>query len=124
MNLPKIRVTAIDRFDGDAIISFDDSRTAVFSATFLYDSLPQAQELFESELEFDERLPPTQDGEAASAYELMHRLAPPLEGLADLTYLALEEAEHPEKVRFFLRMAEERVRVIRQIALETFGAQS
>jgi hypothetical protein len=124
MNLPKIRISAIDRFDGDAIISFEDSRTAVFSATFLYDSLPQAQELFESKLEFDEGLQPTEDAEAAFASELMHRLEQPLEGLADLTFLALEEAEHPEKVRFFLRMAEERVRIIRQIALETFGAQS
>jgi hypothetical protein len=54
----------------------------------------------------------------------MHRLATPLEGLADLTFLALEEAEDPQKVRFFLRMAEERVRTIREITLETFGEQS
>jgi hypothetical protein len=67
--------------------------------------------------------PPINDAEASSACKLMHRLAPPLERLADLTFLALEEAEHPEKVRFFMRMAEDRMRVIRQIALETFAAE-
>jgi hypothetical protein len=54
MILPPIRVTAIDRFDGDAIISFEDSRSAVFPAALLYNLLPQADELFESRLELDE----------------------------------------------------------------------
>jgi len=54
MDIPKMRVTAIDRFSGDAVISFEDNRTAVFPASFLYASLPHVQELFESELELDD----------------------------------------------------------------------
>jgi len=49
-----MRVVAIDRIYGDAVISFHDNRTAVFPASFLYASLPQVQELFESELELDD----------------------------------------------------------------------
>jgi hypothetical protein len=60
MDISKVRVTAIDRLSGDAVISFQDNRTAVFSASFLYASLPQAQELFESELEFDDEPPAAQ----------------------------------------------------------------
>ena len=62
---------------------------------------------------------PLNNAEASSASRLLDRLASPLEGLANLTFLALEEAEHPEKVRFYMRMAEEQFHVIRQIALET-----
>jgi len=51
-----MRVVAIDRLYGDAVISFQDNRTAVFSASLLYASLPQAQEIFESELELDNDL--------------------------------------------------------------------
>jgi hypothetical protein len=54
---------------------------------------------------------------------LLDRLASPLESLANLTFLALEEAEYPEKVRFYLRIAEEQFHVIRQIARETHTAQ-
>jgi len=54
MDIPKTRVTAIDRIYGDVVISFQDNRTAVFSASFLYASLEQAQELFEPELELDD----------------------------------------------------------------------
>jgi hypothetical protein len=54
MDIRKIRVIAIDRLYGDAVISFHDNRTAVFPASFLYDSLSQVQELFESELELDD----------------------------------------------------------------------
>jgi len=64
-------------------------------------------------------LKPPNNAEASSACKLLNRLASPLEGLANLTFLALEEAEHPEKVRLYMRMAEERFHVIRQIALET-----
>jgi len=54
MEIPKTRVIAIDRIYGDVVISFQDDRTAVFPASFLYDSLPQVHELFESELENDD----------------------------------------------------------------------
>ena len=47
------RVTAIDRFRGDAVISFQDNRSALFPASFLYALLPQVQELFDSEPELD-----------------------------------------------------------------------
>jgi hypothetical protein len=60
MDNPKTRVTAIDRFSGDAVISFQDNRTAVFPASFLYASLPQVQELFESELDSDDETQATQ----------------------------------------------------------------
>jgi hypothetical protein len=62
---------------------------------------------------------PLDNDEAFSASRFMDRLASPLEGLANLTFLALEEAQHPEKVRFYMHMAEEQMHVIRQIALET-----
>ena len=47
-------VVEVDRFEGNLIISFKDNRRAVFSADVLYASLPQAQELFESELGLDD----------------------------------------------------------------------
>ena len=49
---------------------------------------------------------------------LMEQLAPPLEAIANLIFLGLEEAEHPEKVRLYMRMAEGQMVVIRQRALE------
>ena len=55
-----ISVTGVDRFGGDVIISFADNRTAVFPAQLLYASLPQAQELFEAELEIDDEQPDAQ----------------------------------------------------------------
>ncbi|MGI4828511.1 MAG: hypothetical protein ACRYFU_10030 [Janthinobacterium lividum] len=60
MDTTKPRVTAIDRFSGDAVISFQDNRTAVFPAAFLYASLPQVQELFESEMDLDDNTQATQ----------------------------------------------------------------
>jgi len=60
MAIPKTRVIAIDRLYGDAVISFHDNRTAVFPASFLYASLPQVQELFESELELGDEPKATQ----------------------------------------------------------------
>jgi hypothetical protein len=52
-----IRVVETDRFRGDVIITFNDDRAAVFSAAFLYASLPHAQEIFLSELELDDEQP-------------------------------------------------------------------
>jgi len=54
MDIPKMRVIDIERVGGDAVISFQDNRSALFSASFLYASLSQVQELFESELELDD----------------------------------------------------------------------
>ena len=54
MDIPKTRVIDIERVGGDAVISFQDNRSALFPASFLYASLSQVQELFESELEFDD----------------------------------------------------------------------
>jgi len=67
---------------------------------------------------------PLNNAEASLASRLLDRLASPLESLANLTFLASEEAEHPEKVRFYMRMAEEQMHVIRQIALATHTANA
>jgi hypothetical protein len=56
----------------------------------------------------------------ASANELLARLASPLEGVANLTFLALEDSENPENVRLYMRMATEHLQAIRQIAGETY----
>jgi len=62
---------------------------------------------------------PLSNAEASSDSKLLDRLTSPLECLANLTFLALEEAEHPEKIRLYMRMAEEQIHVIGQIARET-----
>jgi len=67
---------------------------------------------------------PLNDAEGLSASKLLDRLASPLESLANLAFLALEEAEHPEKVRLYMRMAEEQIDVIRRIALKSLGLDS
>ena len=54
MDIPKIRVIDIERVGGDAVICFQDKRSALFPASFLYALLSQVQELFESELELDD----------------------------------------------------------------------
>jgi hypothetical protein len=54
MSLPNLRAIDADRFRGDVIVTFNDQRSAVFSAAFLYASLPYAEEIFASELEFDD----------------------------------------------------------------------
>jgi hypothetical protein len=51
MDALKPRITSIDRMFGDAVISFQDNRTGLFPAAFLYAALPQVQELFEPEPE-------------------------------------------------------------------------
>jgi hypothetical protein len=60
MEIPNIRAIDADRFRGDVIITFHDERAAVFSAAFLYASLPQAHEIFQSELELDDEQPSMQ----------------------------------------------------------------
>jgi hypothetical protein len=54
MATTKTYVTEVDRLSGDLVIRFQDNRTAVFPACLLYATLPQADELFESELELDD----------------------------------------------------------------------
>ena len=54
MSLPNIRAIDTDRFQGDVIITFHNKRAAVFSAAFLYASLPHAQEIFASDFEQDD----------------------------------------------------------------------
>jgi len=54
--------------------------------------------------------------------KLLDRLTSPLENLANLTFLTLEATEQPEKVHFYMHMAEKQMLVIRQIALETYTA--
>lgn len=56
--------------------------------------------------------------------KLLNRFASPLEGIANLIFLTSRDAEHPEKVRFYMRMAEEQMQVIRQIAFETHTDRS
>jgi hypothetical protein len=49
MSFSKVLAIATDRFRGDVIVTFSDQRAAVFSAAFLYASLPHAEEIFASE---------------------------------------------------------------------------
>lgn len=55
------------------------------------------------------------------ALELMHEIRNPLEALGHLTYLALEEADDSEKVRKYMRLAEEQIHVLNRIASQTLG---
>ncbi len=55
------------------------------------------------------------------ALELMHEIRNPLEALGHLTYLASEEADEPDKVRKYMRLAEEQVAVLNRIASQTLG---
>ncbi len=55
------------------------------------------------------------------ALEVMHELRGPLEALGHLTYLALEEADDPAKVRNYLSRAEEQIATLNQIASRTLS---
>ena len=55
------------------------------------------------------------------ALEMMHEIKNPLETLGHLTYLALAEAEDPESVRRYMRLAEEQMDLLRQAASQTLG---
>ncbi|HEV2620121.1 MAG TPA: HAMP domain-containing sensor histidine kinase [Acidobacteriaceae bacterium] len=50
------------------------------------------------------------------ALELMHDLRNPLEALGHLTYLALQCADDPAKVRSYLNMAQEQMAIIAELA--------
>ena len=45
------RVIAVDRLNGDVIVSFSDNRDALYPASFLYNSLPLVQEIHDLPLE-------------------------------------------------------------------------
>jgi signal transduction histidine kinase len=53
------------------------------------------------------------------AWEVMHEVNNPLEALGHLTYLALAEADNPEKVRRYLLLAEEQMAALSHVAKQT-----
>jgi signal transduction histidine kinase len=55
------------------------------------------------------------------ALELMHEIRNPLEALCHLTYLAQGEADNPEVVRSYMRLADEQTTILRQIVDQTLG---
>jgi signal transduction histidine kinase len=55
------------------------------------------------------------------ALEVMHEIKNPLEALGQLTFLAAEDADHPEKVRKYMSLAEEQMAILTHIASQTLG---
>lgn len=55
------------------------------------------------------------------ALEVMHEIKNPLEALSNLVYLALQEAENPDKVREYMQLAEEQMSHLRQTTEHTLG---
>ena len=55
------------------------------------------------------------------ALEVMHEVKNPLEALGHLTYLALQEADNPAKVRMYLLQAEEQMENLSHVAKQTLG---
>lgn len=55
------------------------------------------------------------------ALEVMHEINNPLEALGHLTYLALAEADNPERVRQYMLLAEEQMATLSLIARQTLG---
>lgn len=55
------------------------------------------------------------------ALETIHEIKNPLEALGHLTYLTLEDADNPESVRAYMRLAQEQMALLRHIASETLG---
>ena len=55
------------------------------------------------------------------ALEVMHEVRNPLEALGHLTYLALQEAEHPEMVRKYMLLAKEQMAHLGYIVSQTLG---
>jgi signal transduction histidine kinase len=55
------------------------------------------------------------------ALEVMHEIKNPLEALGHLTFLAAKEADHPEKVRMYMSLAEEQMATLTHIASQTLG---
>jgi signal transduction histidine kinase len=83
------------------------------------DPLRQA---FASRLSFPAKALRTAQEQATAgqlALEMMHEIANPLEALGHLTYLALDEADNAEKVRTYLRLAEEQLATLRHVTSQT-----
>ena len=55
------------------------------------------------------------------ALEMIHEIKNPLEALGHLTFLTLEEADCPETVRKYMRLAEEQMNLLRDVASQTLG---
>lgn len=55
------------------------------------------------------------------AFEIMHEIRNPLETLGHLCYLAQQDAENPDGVRDYMRMAEEQLRNLSRIASQTLS---
>jgi len=55
------------------------------------------------------------------ALEMMHEIRNPLEALANIAYLAAAEADHPEEVRRYMRLAGEQLSNLKHIARYTLG---
>lgn len=55
------------------------------------------------------------------ALEIMHEIRNPLETLGHLSYLTYQEAENPEQVRSYMRMAEDQLRHLSRIASQTLS---
>ena len=55
------------------------------------------------------------------ALEMMHEIKNPLEALGHLTFLAAEEADHPDKVRKYMSLAQEQMGTLTHIASQTLG---
>jgi hypothetical protein len=51
----------------------------------------------------------------------MHEIRNPLEALSNLTYLANQEADHPDKVREYMQLADEQMNTVARIARQTLG---
>jgi len=55
------------------------------------------------------------------ALEMAHEIRNPLEALGHLAYLASEDANDPEKVRDYMRLAEEQMTLLRHLANQILG---
>jgi signal transduction histidine kinase len=55
------------------------------------------------------------------ALEMIHEIKNPLEALGHLTYLASQEADDPDKVRTYMRLAEEQMRTLDHVVGQTLG---
>jgi signal transduction histidine kinase len=55
------------------------------------------------------------------ALEILHEIRNPLEALGHLTYLASEQADEADKVRKYMRMAEEQMTTLNRIVSQTLG---
>jgi signal transduction histidine kinase len=55
------------------------------------------------------------------ALEVMHEIKNPLEALGHLIYLAAGEADHPERVKKYMSLAEEQMATLAHVASQTLG---